>query len=136
MMEKELKLEITIKKMEIFSPMSNKRSPFRRTKHRFPLTVPISPMCTPFPSCPTPRLSLSNSLAASDRNSSPTPTQYLWSLTKSRDSLPPFTSIYIEELFAIYICLQCIIGLLESSYYIFSDSRSVLACLGRCIPSL
>ena len=41
-------------------------------------------------------------------------------------SLPKFESIHIAELFAIYITLQCILSLSESSYTIFIYSRSAL----------
>ena len=39
-------------------------------------------------------------------------------------SLPTFASIYTIELFVIYLALQCIIDLSESSFTIFSGSRS------------
>ena len=55
--------------------------------------------------------------------------------TTLRGSLPSFASIYTAELFAIYLALQCILGLPESSFTIFSDSRSALAGLGTLYSS-
>ena len=83
---------------------------------------------------------------------STTPTQYLFTLTGlslstglglrqssltllSASLCLPLTSIYTAELYAIYLALQCILNLPESSFTIFSDSQSALAGLGTLYSS-